>query len=99
MQTGRIAAALGVFADEPNGPPTPRKSDRVVLLPGIAGAPQKTRAALGDLALRNLRGHDRERPLTPVPTEGRHLPNRGAGVGGGARPGAAARPSSSGAAH
>jgi hydroxypyruvate reductase len=66
---GRIAgAALDVFADEPNVPRALLESDRVVLLPHIASATHETRAAMGDLALRNLQRFMTEGTLlTPVP--------------------------------
>lgn len=66
---GRIAgAALDVFADEPHVPRELLESDRVVLLPHIASATRETRAAMGDLALRNLRHFMAEGVLlTPVP--------------------------------
>ncbi|MGC9497452.1 2-hydroxyacid dehydrogenase [Streptomyces sp. WG7] len=66
---GRIAgAALDVFADEPNVPRALLDSDRVVLLPHIASATRETRAAMADLALRNVRRFMTEGVLlTPVP--------------------------------
>ncbi|MER5551728.1 2-hydroxyacid dehydrogenase [Streptomyces sp. NPDC002793] len=69
VAAGRIAgAALDVFADEPNVPRALLESDRVVLLPHIASATHETRAAMGDLALRNLRRFMTEGVLlTPVP--------------------------------
>ncbi|WP_203184521.1 2-hydroxyacid dehydrogenase [Streptomyces pratensis] len=69
LETERIAgAALDVFTDEPNVPRALLESDRVVLLPHIASATRETRAAMGDLALRNLRRFMTEGVLlTPVP--------------------------------
>ncbi|MFE9724830.1 2-hydroxyacid dehydrogenase [Streptomyces sp. NPDC005794] len=69
VEEERIAgAALDVFADEPNVPRALLESDRVVLLPHIASATHETRAAMGDLALRNLRQFMAEGVLlTPVP--------------------------------
>ncbi|MFH9616374.1 2-hydroxyacid dehydrogenase [Streptomyces pratensis] len=69
LETKRIAgAALDVFTDEPNVPRALLESDRVVLLPHIASATRETRAAMGDLALRNLRRFMTEGVLlTPVP--------------------------------
>ncbi|MFJ8750270.1 2-hydroxyacid dehydrogenase [Streptomyces sp. NPDC102441] len=69
VEEERIAgAALDVFTDEPNVPQALLASDRVVLLPHIASATRETRAAMGDLALRNLRRFMTEGVLlTPVP--------------------------------
>ncbi|MEU9064982.1 2-hydroxyacid dehydrogenase [Streptomyces sp. NPDC048430] len=69
VEAGRIAgAALDVFTDEPNVPPALLGSDRVVLLPHIASATRETRAAMGDLTLRNVRRFMTEGVLlTPVP--------------------------------
>ncbi|MDT0402145.1 2-hydroxyacid dehydrogenase [Streptomyces edwardsiae] len=69
VKEGRIAgAALDVFADEPNVPSALLDSDRVVLLPHIASATRETRAAMGDLALRNVERFLTEGVLlTPVP--------------------------------
>ncbi|MCM8550986.1 2-hydroxyacid dehydrogenase [Streptomyces sp. STCH 565 A] len=71
---GRIAgAALDVFADEPHVPRALVESDRVVLLPHIASATHETRAAMGDLALSNLRRFMAEGTLlTPVPDRPAH---------------------------
>lgn len=73
VESERIAgAALDVFADEPNVPQALLGSDRVVLLPHIASATRETRAAMGDLALRNLRRFMTEGVLlTPVPEASR----------------------------
>ncbi|MGW0787970.1 2-hydroxyacid dehydrogenase [Streptomyces sp. NPDC002911] len=69
VEAERIAgAALDVFTDEPNVPRALLESDRVVLLPHIASATHETRAAMGDLALGNLRRFMTEGVLlTPVP--------------------------------
>ncbi|MEV7304093.1 2-hydroxyacid dehydrogenase [Streptomyces clavifer] len=69
VEARRIAgAALDVFTDEPNIPRALLESDRVVLLPHIASATRETRAAMGDLALRNLQRFMTEGVLlTPVP--------------------------------
>ncbi|RPK86122.1 2-hydroxyacid dehydrogenase [Streptomyces clavifer] len=69
VEARRIAgAALDVFTDEPNIPQALLESDRVVLLPHIASATRETRAAMGDLALRNLQRFMTEGVLlTPVP--------------------------------
>ncbi|MFI2427972.1 2-hydroxyacid dehydrogenase [Streptomyces sp. NPDC018955] len=69
VEAGRIAgAALDVFADEPNVPRALLDSDRVVLLPHIASATRETRAAMGDLVLRNVERFMTEGVLlTPVP--------------------------------
>ncbi|AQS71409.1 2-hydroxyacid dehydrogenase [Streptomyces pactum] len=74
VRTGRIAgAALDVFADEPNVPRALLESDRVVLLPHIASATRETRAAMGDLALRNVERFMSEGTLlTPVPKRPAH---------------------------
>jgi lactate dehydrogenase-like 2-hydroxyacid dehydrogenase len=69
LVTGRLAgAALDVFADEPNVPPELLSLDTVVLLPHIASATTETRAAMGELAFRNLRQFLTDGTLvTPVP--------------------------------
>jgi hydroxypyruvate reductase len=66
---GRLGgAALDVFADEPTVPEPLLALDNVVLLPHIASATTETRAAMGDLALRNLRAFMTTGTLlTPVP--------------------------------
>jgi hydroxypyruvate reductase len=66
---GRIAgAALDVFTDEPSVPAPLLDLDSVVLLPHIGSATHETRAAMGELALRNLRRFMSEgKLLTPVP--------------------------------
>ena len=69
LRSGTIAgAALDVFADEPNVPPPLLDLDNVVLLPHIASATTETRAAMGELAFRNLHQFMTEGTLlTPVP--------------------------------
>ncbi|MEU1483045.1 2-hydroxyacid dehydrogenase [Streptomyces sp. NPDC005752] len=73
VEAGGIAgAALDVFTDEPNVPRALLESDRVVLLPHIASATRETRAAMGDLALRNLERYLTQGTLlTPVPEASR----------------------------
>ena len=68
LQAGRLGgAALDVFEDEPNVPPTLFGLDSVVLLPHIASATRETRQAMADCVLANLRGwFDAGRLLTPV---------------------------------
>ncbi|SEN06493.1 2-hydroxyacid dehydrogenase [Palleronia pelagia] len=68
LSSGGIAgAALDVFAQEPHVPEALRKLDNVVLLPHQGSATVKTRRAMGDLVVRNLRAHLRGDPvLTPV---------------------------------
>ncbi len=58
LQDGRLgAAALDVFADEPRVPEAYFGMDNVVLSPHQASATVKTRAAMGDLVVQNLRAH------------------------------------------
>ncbi len=68
LGSGRLGgAALDVFADEPRVPEALRGSDRVVLSPHQGSASRKTRRAMGDLVVANLRAHLRGEPLlTPV---------------------------------
>jgi lactate dehydrogenase-like 2-hydroxyacid dehydrogenase len=68
LETGGIAgAALDVFAQEPHVPEALRQAENVVLAPHIGSATHKTRAAMGDLVVKNLRAHKRGDPLlTPV---------------------------------
>lgn len=68
LSNGTIAgAALDVFAQEPHVPEALRTQDNVVLLPHVGSATHKTRAAMGDLVVKNLRAHLRGAPaLTPV---------------------------------
>jgi lactate dehydrogenase-like 2-hydroxyacid dehydrogenase len=69
LANGTIAgAALDVFVDEPNVPEKLLGMDNVVLLPHIASGTVETRAAMGELALRNLRQFMTDGTLiTPVP--------------------------------
>ena len=68
LSSGAIAgAALDVFAQEPHVPEALRELDNVVLLPHVGSATHKTRAAMGDLVVKNLRAHLEGEPLlTPV---------------------------------
>ncbi|KUF11981.1 2-hydroxyacid dehydrogenase [Pseudoponticoccus marisrubri] len=68
LTEGRIAgAALDVFAQEPHVPEALRAIDNVVLLPHQGSATHKTRAAMGDLVVRNLQAHLHGKPVpTPV---------------------------------
>jgi lactate dehydrogenase-like 2-hydroxyacid dehydrogenase len=68
LAEGRIrAAALDVFADEPNVPPELLTMDNVVLAPHYASATLETRLAMGQLVVDNLRAHFSGRPLlTPA---------------------------------
>ena len=60
-------AALDVFADEPRVPEAMLAMDNVVLSPHQGSATRKTRAAMGDLVVRNLAAHFAGDPLpTPV---------------------------------
>jgi lactate dehydrogenase-like 2-hydroxyacid dehydrogenase len=69
LQEGRLgAAALDVFADEPNVPEALFTMPNVVLTPHIASGTLETRLAMGDLVIRNLEAHFAGRPLlTPFP--------------------------------
>ncbi|EPX78639.1 2-hydroxyacid dehydrogenase [Salipiger mucosus] len=68
LSLGAIAgAALDVFAQEPHVPEELLKLQNVVLLPHQGSATHKTRAAMGDLVVRNLQAHLRGDPVpTPV---------------------------------
>ncbi len=60
-------AALDVFADEPNVPVELLVMENVVLSPHQGSATEKTRRAMGDLVLDNLKAHFAGKPLlTPV---------------------------------
>jgi lactate dehydrogenase-like 2-hydroxyacid dehydrogenase len=65
---GRLGgAALDVFADEPAVPEALWAMENVVLSPHQGSATRKTRAAMGDLVIRNLAAHFAGDPLiTPV---------------------------------
>ena len=64
LQAGRIfAAGLDVFEGEPSVHPELLKCKNIVLAPHIASATEKTRRAMVDLAVENLRaGLDGKRP-------------------------------------
>lgn len=64
---GLGGAALDVFADEPRVPEALLGLPNVVLSPHQGSATEKTRAAMGDLVVRNLAAHFAGDPLpTPV---------------------------------
>lgn len=64
---GLGGAALDVFADEPEVPEAMWSMENVVLSPHQGSATEKTRAAMGDLVVRNLAAHFAGDPLpTPV---------------------------------
>ncbi len=68
LADGRLGgAALDVFADEPRVPEAMLTMPNVVLSPHQGSATEKTRAAMGDLVVRNLAAHFAGNPLpTPV---------------------------------
>lgn len=58
LQSGALgAAALDVFADEPNVPAALKAMENVVLQPHVGSATHQTRAAMGQLVLDNLAAH------------------------------------------
>lgn len=68
LAEGRLGgAALDVFADEPRVPEALMAMENVVLSPHQGSATRKTRAAMGELVVRNLAAHFAGDPLlTPV---------------------------------
>jgi glyoxylate reductase len=67
LESGRIRAALDVFAAEPHVPERLRRLDNVVLLPHLGSATRETRQAMFDMAWDNLmRGVRGEPLLSPV---------------------------------
>lgn len=68
LANGTIGGAgLDVFADEPNVPQALLDAPNTVLLPHIASASRRTRAAVADLCVDNLVSwFDTGKPLTPV---------------------------------
>ncbi|MEM9224386.1 MAG: 2-hydroxyacid dehydrogenase [Pseudomonadota bacterium] len=68
LKDGRLGgAALDVFAEEPHVPEALRELDNVVLSPHQGSATHKTRWAMGDLVVRNLRAYFDGMPtITPV---------------------------------
>lgn len=68
LQSGALGgAALDVFEDEPNVPEALFALDNVVLSPHQGSATHKTRWAMGDLVVRNLKAHFAGEPLiSPV---------------------------------
>lgn len=68
LQEGRLGgAALDVFEDEPNVPEALCALENVVLSPHQGSATKKTRWAMGDLVVRNLKAHFSGLPaITPV---------------------------------
>jgi lactate dehydrogenase-like 2-hydroxyacid dehydrogenase len=64
LEAGRLAgAALDVFATEPRPDPRLLALPNVVLSPHQGSATERTRAAMGDLVVRNLAAHFAGRPL------------------------------------
>jgi lactate dehydrogenase-like 2-hydroxyacid dehydrogenase len=68
LADGRLGgAALDVFVDEPRVPDALMAMPNVVLSPHQGSATEKTRAAMGDLVVRNLAAHFAGDPLlTPI---------------------------------
>lgn len=68
LQDGSLgAAAIDVYADEPNAPPELFAMDNVVIQPHVASGTNETRGAMGQLVVDNLRSWFADRKLlTPV---------------------------------
>ncbi|TFF18403.1 2-hydroxyacid dehydrogenase [Jiella endophytica] len=68
LETGGLGgAALDVFEKEPHVPEKLRALENVVLLPHQGSATHKTRAAMGQMVVKNLKAHLRGEPLlSPV---------------------------------
>ena len=68
LTSGKLgAAALDVFAREPQVPQALFAMDNVILQPHVGSSTEETRKAMGDLAVENLRAHFSAKPvLTPV---------------------------------
>lgn len=68
LESGRLGgAALDVFAAEPHVPERLRALPNVVLTPHVGSATERTRWAMGDLVVRNLKAHFAGAPLiSPV---------------------------------
>ena len=68
LKEGRLgAAALDVYADEPNAPPELFTMENVVIQPHVASGTVETRGAMGQLVVDNLRSwFAHGRLLTPV---------------------------------
>ena len=71
LQSGKIfAAGLDVFEGEPQVHPELLKCSNIVLAPHIASASEKTRRAMVDLAVENLRAAlDGKKPPSLINTE------------------------------
>lgn len=69
LRQGRLgAAALDVYADEPQVPASLKELDNVVLTPHVGSFTVEARLAMGRLAIANLKAHFAGEPLpTPVP--------------------------------
>ena len=64
LQEGRLGGAgLNVFAREPHVPEALKSTPNVVLQPHHASGTVETRAAMGDLVIRNLEAHFAGKPL------------------------------------
>lgn len=69
LEQGRLAGAgLDVLAGEPEVDPRLRDRDDVVITPHMASATTRTRAAMAELVVRNVRAHEAGSVLpTPIP--------------------------------